>query len=418
MVHVAKEMQRTDFEMPLLIGGATTSKAHTAVKIEQCYEGATVHVLDASRAVGVLGTLLDRKRRDPFVAALRVEYEEVRRRRADQREKSQLLSLGEARARAHSVDWSAYHPPAPASPGVHHIDSVSVAELRPYIDWTPFFQAWELHGKYPAILDDATVGEQARSLYADALAMLDRIESEELLATAAVVGLFPANADGDDVRVFADDSRTEVRAVVHGLRQQFDKGDRSNLCLSDFIAPSESGRADWIGAFTVTAGIGVEEFAASLEAEHDDYSAILVKALADRLAEAFAERMHQIVRTDLWGHAPEETLDNSALIAERFVGIRPAPGYPACPDHTEKRTLFDLLDVERRVGVSLTESYAMTPVASVSGWYLSHPDAQYFGVGRLGRDQVRDYAERKGWSVQEAERWLSPNLGYTPEDES
>ena len=418
MVHVAKEMQRTDFEMPLLIGGATTSKAHTAVKIEECYEGATVHVLDASRAVGILGTLLDRKRRDPFVAALRVEYEEVRRRRADRREKSQLLSLDEARARAHSADWTAYDPPAPASPGVHHIDSVSVAELRAYIDWTPFFQAWELAGKYPAILEDATVGEQAKSLFADARAMLDRIESEALLATAAVVGLFPANADGDDVRVFADDTRTEVRAVFHGLRQQFAKGDRSNLCLSDFIAPSESGRADWIGAFTVTAGIGVDEFAASLEAEHDDYGAIMVKALADRLAEAFAERMHQIVRTDLWGHAPEEALDTSALIAESFVGIRPAPGYPACPDHTEKRALFDLLDVESRIGVALTESCAMTPAASVSGWYLSHPEARYFGVGRLGRDQVHDYAARKGWSVQEAEGWLSPNLGYTPEDEA
>ena len=418
MVHVAKEMQRTGFETPLLIGGATTSKAHTAVKIEECYEGATVHVLDASRAVGVLGTLLDRDRRDPFLARLRAEYEEVRRRRADRRSKSELLSLDEARARAHTLDWAAYDPPAPAAPGVHQIDSIYVSDLRAYIDWTPFFQAWELGGKYPAILDDAMVGEQAKALFADARSMLDRIESEELLTTAAVVGLFPANADGDDVRVFADDARTDVCAIVHGLRQQFAKGDRSNLCLSDFIAPSESSRADWIGAFTVTAGIGVDELAASYEAQQDDYSAIMVKALADRLAEALAERMHEIVRIDLWGYASGEALDKTALIAEGFVGIRPAPGYPACPDHTEKHTLFDLLDVETRIGVALTESYAMTPVASVSGWYLSHPEARYFGVGRLGRDQVHDYAVRKEWSVQEAERWLSPNLGYTPEDES
>jgi 5-methyltetrahydrofolate--homocysteine methyltransferase len=416
MVHVAKEMQRTRLDTPLLIGGATTSRAHTAVKVEQCYEGPTVHVLDASRAVGVVGTLLDRDRRDAYVADLRAEYADVRRRRSDRRGARDLLPIEEARARAHRIDWSTYLPPVPVSPGAREIDSVSIAELRGYIDWTPFFQAWELSGKYPAILDDDTVGAQARSLYDDAQAMLDRFESGGVVRVAALVGLYPANAVGDDVHLFVDESRDEVRAVIHGLRQQFAKGERANVCLSDFVAPLESGRADWVGAFAVTAGLGAHELAGSLEAEHDDYGAILVKALTDRLAEALAERAHQIVRTELWGYAPDEGLDNDALIGERFVGIRPAPGYPACPDHTEKRTLFELLDVERRIGVALTESCAMTPAASVSGWYIAHPDAYYFGVGRIGRDQVRDYATRKGWSLVEAERWLAPNLGYTPDE--
>ena len=418
MVHVAKEMQRTGFEAPLLIGGATTSKAHTAVKIEGCYEGATVHVLDASRAVGVMGTLLDDERRPGFLADLATEYEEVRRRQAARRGKSELLPIEEARSRAYRPDWSSYEPPAPAQPGVHRIDSIGVRELRDFIDWTPFFQAWELHGKYPALLEDSVVGEQATSLFADAQEMLDRIEAEDLLGTAAVVGLFPAASDGDDVTIYASEERSSTRAVVHGLRQQFGKGDRGNRCLSDYVAPTHSGRADWLGAFTVTAGIGAAELAAAYEAAHDDYHAIMVKALADRLAEAFAERLHQLVRTELWGYAPAETLDNDALIAEEFVGIRPAPGYPACPDHTEKRTLFELLDVEESIGVALTESCAMTPAASVSGWYLSHPDARYFGVGRIGRDQVADYARRKGWTLEEAERWLAPNLGYDPDTSS
>ena len=417
MVHVAKEMERTGFELPLLIGGATTSKAHTAVKVERCYHGATVHVLDASRAVGVVGTLLDRERRGPFVELIRAEYEEVRQRRAGRREKSELLPLAEARARAFPTDWATVEPVAPARPGIHEI-SIPISELRAYIDWTPFFQAWELTGKYPAIFDDETVGTQARALFDDAQAMLDRIEAEGLLRTAGVVGLFPANAVGDDTRVFADEERSETRAVVHGLRQQFAKDGRPNLCLSDYVAPLDSGREDWIGAFAVTAGIGAEELARSLQAEHDDYGAILVKALADRLAEAFAERLHQLVRTELWAYVPDETLDNDALVAEAFTGIRPAPGYPACPDHTEKRTLFELLDAERRTGISLTESCAMTPAASVSGWYIAHPEARYFGVGRVDRDQVRDYAARKGWTVEDAERWLAPNLGYTPEDEA
>jgi 5-methyltetrahydrofolate--homocysteine methyltransferase len=416
MVHVAKELQRLGATAPLLIGGATTSKAHTAVKIEQCYEGATVHVLDASRAVGVVGTLLDSERRDDFVDGLRDEYREVREERAGRREKSQLLPIEEARSRAFKLP-SEGAVGVPARPGVSVLDSISVAELRPYIDWTPFFQAWELRGKFPSILDDDIVGIEARKLLADADTMLDRIEAEELLHPKAVVGLFPAAAVGDDVAVYVDESREEVRAVVHGLRQQFAKGTRENLCLSDFVSPSDGGTPDWIGAFAVTAGHGVEELAASFEAEHDDYSSILLKSLADRLAEALAERLHEVVRRELWGYAAREDLGGSALIAESYQGIRPAPGYPACPDHTEKDTLFDLLDVEERIGVRLTESCAMTPAASVSGWYFAHPAARYFGVGRVGRDQVEDYATRKGWTVAEAERWLAPNLGYDPDAE-
>jgi 5-methyltetrahydrofolate--homocysteine methyltransferase len=296
------------------------------------------------------------------------------------------------------------------------LDEISVAELRPYIDWTPFFQAWELQGKYPRILDDEVVGIEARKLLADAEAMLDRIEKEDLLRPQAVVGIFPASAIGDDLELYTDESRAKVLAVVHGLRQQFAKGTRENLCLSDFVYPSGGGTPDWIGAFAVTAGHGAEEFAASLEAEHDDYSAILAKSLADRLAEALAERMHERVRREIWGYAQDETLGGDALIEEAYQGIRPAPGYPACPDHTEKRKLFELLDVEKSIGIRLTESCAMTPAASVSGWYFAHPSSQYFGVGRLGRDQVEDYAVRKGWTLAEAEQWLSSNLGYDPEE--
>jgi 5-methyltetrahydrofolate--homocysteine methyltransferase len=415
MVHVAKEMQRLGFTAPLLIGGATTSKVHTAVKIERGYEGATVHVLDASRAVGVVGKLLDDDRRAEFVDTVREEYRDVREQRSGRRERSELLPIAEARARRLQLDQSEATP-APAEPGIHVFDDIPASELRPYIDWTPFFQSWELHGKYPAILEDDLVGEEARKLLSDAEAMLDRIESEELLRPQAVIGIFPAATVGDDVVLYENESRTGVRVIVHGLRQQFDKGDRENLCLSDFVHASDSGVPDWIGAFAVTAGHGAHELASSLEAAHDDYSAILVKSLADRLAEALAERMHETVRTKLWGYASGEALENRALIAEAYQGIRPAPGYPACPDHTEKRTLFELLDVEAKIGVSLTESCAMTPAASVSGWYLAHPRARYFGVGRLGRDQVEDYALRKGWTVAEAERWLGPNLGYDPDE--
>jgi 5-methyltetrahydrofolate--homocysteine methyltransferase len=421
MVHVASEMQRLGFQAPLLIGGATTSRAHTAVKIEQCYEGATVHVLDASRAVGVVSALLDPNRRDAFVAETRRGYEQERERRAGREAKTELLTLDEARSRRLALDWDGYTPPAPAHPGVHRIEDVGVSTLAEYIDWTPFFQTWELHGKYPALLDDAVVGAQARSLYDDARAMLDRFAREDLVRPRGVVGLFPAHAADDDIRLFgsASPDSGEPIATIHGLRQQFGKkGGRENLALADFVAPAESGVADWVGAFAVTAGGGAEELAREMEARHDDYAAILVKALADRLAEAFAEWMHEHVRTKLWGYAVGETLANDQLIAEAYRGIRPAPGYPACPDHTEKRTLFRLLDAERAIGVSLTESCAMAPGASVSGWYFSHPEARYFGVGRVGRDQVESYALRKGWTVEEAERWLAPNLGYTPERRS
>ena len=412
MVHVAKEMERLDFELPLLIGGATTSKAHTALRIEGCYHGPAVHVLDASRAVGVVGRLLDAKQKDAFVAEVRADYEETRRRRAAGKDRSELLPIEEARARAFRTDWSSYEPVAPAQPGVRALGA-SVADLRCAIDWTPFFQAWELKGKHPAILDDPEVGEQARSLLADAEAMLDLFQGETAISPRAVVGLFPANAVGDDVELYADEERTHTAAVIHGLRQQFAKVGRENLCLADFVAPKGSGVADWAGAFAVTAG-SVDVLARAFQADQDDYSAILAKSVADRLAEAMAEWTHRYVRRELWGYAPTEELSNQALIAEAYRGIRPAPGYPACPDHTEKRTLFSLLAVERRIGVALTESCAMDPPSSVSGWYFAHPSARYFGIGRLGRDQVEDYARRKGMTLEEAERWLSPNLGYEP----
>ena len=387
------------------------------MKIERNYHGATVHVLDASRAVGVVSSLLDEERRDAFVTSVRADYEDVRQRRGERREKSELLPVAEARARGIHVDWKAEPPVAPASPGIHVLgaaEGFSVRELRDYIDWTPFFQAWELAGKYPAILTDEVVGPAASKLHADAVAMLDRIESGRLLVPRGLVGLFPAASVGDDIQVFTDESRTGVRAVLHGLRQQFAKGSSENAALADFLAPASSGLADWIGAFAVTVA-GGEELAHQLESQQDDYGAILVKALSDRLAEASAERAHEIVRKSLWGYAPDEALDNEALIQESYRGIRPAPGYPACPDHTEKRTLFELLDAKRRIGVRLTESCAMQPASSVSGWYFAHPRARYFGIGRVGRDQVEDYARRKGWTVAEAEQWLAPNLGYDPE---
>ena len=413
MVHVAKEMERLAFDVPLLIGGATTSRAHTALRIEERYHGPTVHVLDASRAVGVLGRLLDPRNRDAFVAEVRADYAEVRRSRAEGRERAQTLSLQEARRRAHRSDWSAYPPPRPTTPGIHVFD-VSVAELRSWIDWTPFLHTWELKGVYPAILDDSDVGKQAATLLADAADVLDRIEADGVLRPRAVVGLFPANAVGDDVELYTDDTRSEVRAVVHGLRQQFAKDGRENLCLSDFVAPKESGVADWMGAFAVTGGRGLDALLEAFKLEHDDYSAIMAKAVADRLAEALAEYAHARVRRQLWGYAGDESLDDEAVIAEAYRGIRPAPGYPACPDHTEKRTLFALLDVEANTEIRLTESCAMDPPASVSGWYIAHPAARYFGVGRIGRDQVEDYARRKGMDVVEVERWLAPNLAYEP----
>ncbi len=410
MVHVAKEMERVGFHVPLLIGGATTSRTHTALRIERCYSAPTVHVLDASRAVGVLGRLLDHDGREAYVAGVRAEYDELRRRRADRGDSSRLLPLAEARARAYRADWSAVVPCPPREPGIHAFE-VDVDTLRRYIDWTPFFQTWELTGPYPDLLDDETVGGAARNLLADAETMLDRIERERWLSPRAVVGLFPANSVADDIEVYEGPERSEPVHVIRTLRQQFAKDGRPNLALADWVAPTSSGVADWVGAFAVTAGDPAPTLARFQEAQ-DDYSAILLKALADRLAEALAEYTHEAVRTRLWGYAPDEALGNRELIAEAYRGIRPAPGYPACPDHTEKRGLFGLLDVEGRLGVRLTESCAMVPTASVSGWYLAHPDAHYFGVGRIGPDQVADYARRKGITRSEVESWLAPNLAY------
>jgi 5-methyltetrahydrofolate--homocysteine methyltransferase len=412
MVHMAAEMERLGLDVPLLIGGATTSRAHTAVKIEERYSGPTVHVLDASRAVGVVSTLLDDDRRPGFMEETRRDYVELRERRANRETRTELLSLEAARSRRFDGQWSEYVPSDPRSPGIHLIDEVTVADLRPYIDWTPFLKTWELHGQYPSILDDSLVGEQARILLDDAAILLGQMAEDEVLDPRAIVGLFPAHSDGDDVQVFSLSGEAPV-ATIHTLRQQFAKDGRANLALSDFVAPAGAGQ-DWMGAFAVTAGGRVEELARQFEAAHDDYHAIMAKALADRIAEALAEYAHERVRRDLWGYAADETLGNHELIKEQYRGIRPAPGYPACPDHTEKQTLFALLGVEEALGITLTESWAMSPGASVSGWYFSHPEARYFGVGRLGRDQVEDYAARKGWSVAEAERWLAPNLGYRP----
>ena len=412
MVRVAGEMQRQGFSVPLLIGGATTSPAHTSVKIDPAYEGPVVYVKDASRSVNVAQTLIGEGRAE-FAARVDREHDRRRERHRAKRRRGALLTLSQARANKLTLDWTAYRPPIPQSPGLSRFDDYPLSDLVDYIDWMPFFNAWEFHGRFPEILDDPTVGEACRSLYGDARRLLTRLIDEQWLRASAVAGLFPANALGDDIEVYADESRQQVRARLHHLRQQRRKrADLHNDCLADFVAQRDTGIADYMGAFAVTAGIGLDECVARFEAAHDDYSAIILKALADRLAEAFAERLHQRVRTELWGYAPEERLENAALIAEAYTGIRPAPGYPACPDHTEKQTLWDLLDVERNTGIRLTETFAMLPTAAVSGWYFSHPGASYFALGKLGRDQVEDYASRKGWSVEQAERWLSANLGY------
>jgi 5-methyltetrahydrofolate--homocysteine methyltransferase len=413
MAFVASEMEREGFTIPLLIGGATTSRVHTAVKIEPNYHGPTVHVLDASRAVGVAGTLLSDTLREDFVSGVRREYRDMREERGRRRPDERRQSIADARRKRLVIDWARTPPPVPCSTGLTVLDDYPLDDLVPRIDWTPFFQTWELPGHYPAILDDATVGAAATSLFRDAQALLDRIVRERLLRARAVFGVFRANAVGDDIELYTDDSREERLAVVHTLRQQMPKPPgRPNLALADFVAPRETGVADYIGAFAVTAGIGAAELAAGFEAAHDDYSAILAKALADRLAEAFAERLHERVRREYWGYAPDESLDNAEIIHEKYQGIRPAPGYPACPDHTEKRILFDLLRAESNAGITLTESFAMLPAASVSGFYFWRPEASYFGVGKIGRDQVEDYARRKELPVATMERWLAPNLNY------
>ncbi|SMF95533.1 methionine synthase (B12-dependent) [Methylomagnum ishizawai] len=417
MVHVAKEMERLGFDIPLMIGGATTSRAHTAVKIEPNYRrGNTVYVTDASRAVGVAGSLLSEDLRDDYVAKLRREYEEVRQRHVGRKAQAPMHELAAAQANGLHGDWRHYTPPQPGFVGVRAFERYPLAELVPYIDWTPFFHTWELSGSYPKILDDAIVGEQARTLLQDAQAMLELLVQQEWLTANAVIGFFPAQRVGDDIVLYTDDSRVEVLTTLHHLRQQAVKPPgQPNYCLADFIAPADSGVPDYIGGFAVTAGQGIEAKLDAFAANHDDYSGIMLKALADRLAEAFAERMHERVRREFWGYAPEEHHSNRELIDETYRGIRPAPGYPACPDHTEKTALFDLLRVEANTGITLTESCAMYPASSVSGWYFSHPAAKYFNVGKINRDQIEDYARRKGMEVRDVERWLAPVLAYEPE---
>jgi 5-methyltetrahydrofolate--homocysteine methyltransferase len=417
MCHVAAEMERQGFEMPLLIGGATTSRVHTAVKIHPHYRrGQTVYVTDASRAVGVAGSLMSAKARPGYVADIRQEYARIAAAHARGEEKKQRLSLADARANALKLNWSGNDVPQPPSfLGSRVLEDYSIAELAGYIDWSPFFATWELTGKYPAILDDAKYGPAARSLFEDAQAMLGRIASERWFRASAVFGFWPANAEGDDVLVYGDEKRTKPIAVLHTLRQQLTRREgRANVALADFVAPRASGLADHIGAFMVTAGLGEDDVAERFKQANDDYSAIMVKALADRLAEAFAERLHQRVRKEFWAYAPDETFSSTELIGETYRGIRPAPGYPAQPDHSEKATLFKLLDGEQRIGVKLTESFAMWPGASVCGLYFSHPESHYFGVGKIERDQVEDYAKRKGWTVAVAEKWLAPVLNYDP----
>ncbi len=413
MVTVASEMERLGFDLPLLIGGATTSRVHTAVKIAPHYEGPTVYVEEASRSVGVMGHLLSDSLREGFLEERRAEYEGLRARHEARRTHAAFCSLEEARENRLRIDWAAPAAPPPEAPGVHTFEDYPLADLRDRIDWTPFFRTWELAGSYPAILTDPVVGEAAQSLYRDAQETLERIIEEGLLTARGVMGLFPANAVDDDVEIYTDASRSRVCAVARFIRQQMKKAPGSpNMCLADFLAPKQSGVEDYIGAFVVTAGLGVDEAAAACERANDDYGAIMLKALADRLAEAFAERLHERVRKEFWGYARGEGLDNEAIIGEKYQGIRPAPGYPACPDHTEKQTLFGLLDAEARARVSLTESFAMWPAASVSGWYFAHPEARYFGVGKIGADQVRDYARRKGMEPAFVERWLAPSLNY------
>ena len=414
MTHVAKEMQRQGFTIPLLIGGATTSRVHTAVKIEPNYpNGATVYVTDASRAVGVCSNLLSDTLRDGYVADIKADYADARLQYEGRKGRAAHVALMDARTHGLKTDWENYHPPKPKTIGVQELRDYSLQQISQYIDWTPFFHAWELSGRYPKILQDETVGETARSLYADATAMLRKIIDERWLTANAVFGLFPANSvHSDDIEIYTDESRNQVAMTWHNLRQQTKKPDNiPNYGLADFIAPKASGVADYIGAFALTAGIGIDVRVAEFEKQGDDYSAILLKSLADRLAEAFAELLHQRVRREFWAYAADEALDNEAMIAEKYRGIRPAPGYPACPEHSEKGALFALLDAPNKAGITLTESYAMLPTAAVSGFYLSHQQAQYFATGKIDRDQVEDYARRKCWSLEEAEYWLAPVLG-------
>ncbi|WP_167101861.1 methionine synthase [Mycobacterium sp. DL592] len=417
MVNFAAEMERQGLQIPLLIGGATTSRAHTAVKVAPRRSGPVVWVKDASRSVPVAAALLDDKQRPALLEATEKDYASLRERHAQKNERP-MLTLEKARANRTPIEWDGYTPPVPAQgTGVREFLDYDLAELREYIDWQPFFNAWEMKGRFPDILNNPASGETARKLYDDAQEMLDTLIKEKWLTANGVIGFFPANAVGDDIQVYTDDTRTEVLTTLHNLRQQGQHRDGiPNRSLGDFVAPKDTGLRDYVGAFAVTTGLGSHDKIVEFKADNDDYSAILLESLADRLAEAFAERMHQRVRKEFWGYQPDEQLDNADLIGEKYRGIRPAPGYPACPEHTEKVTLWELMDVKERTGIELTESMAMWPGAAVSGWYFSHPQSQYFVVGRLAQDQVADYAKRKGWTLAEAERWLAPNLGYNPED--
>ena len=418
MVNFAAEMERQGLDIPLLIGGATTSRAHTAVKVDGKYHGPVVWVKDASRSVPVVASLLSPTGREKLLDELKADYDSLRERHANRQNQKKLLSIDAARENRTPIEWDGYTPPQPQL-GVQTFEDYPLAELRDYIDWQPFFNAWEMKGSFPDILNNPTTAETARKLWDDAQQMLDTLIEEKWLTASGVIGLFPANAvDHDDIDLYLDESRTDVRATLHQLRQQTEHREGvPHRSLADFVAPVGTGIKDYVGGFAVTAGLGSREKVEQFKAELDDYNAILLESLADRLAEAFAERMHERVRAEFWGYSPDEQLDNKQLIKEQYQGIRPAPGYPSCPEHTEKRTLWDLLDVEQAIGVELTESMAMWPGASVSGWYFSHPQSQYFVLGRIGRDQVEDYAKRKGWTVQEAEKWLSPNLGYRTDDE-
>ncbi|CAM2872265.1 hypothetical protein PAT01_34510 [Pseudoalteromonas atlantica] len=413
MVHVAKEMTRRGFELPLMIGGATTSKAHTAVKIEPQYDKGVVYVNNASRAVGVVSSLLSKELKPAFLEKTKAEYEKVREQQARKKPRSKPVTIQRARDNAAKLDWENYTPPVPKKLGVTEFKNVSIATLRKYIDWTPYFMTWSIAGKYPRIMDDEVVGEQARSLFKDANDMLDDLEKSGALQPLGVIGLFPANREGDDIEIYTDETRKELLTTSCHLRQQTEKTDFANYCLADCIAPK--GTPDYFGAFAVTGGLEEDDLADAFDAKQDDYNKIMVKAVADRLAEAFAEYLHEQVRKEYWGYAADENLSNDELIRENYQGIRPAPGYPACPEHTEKKKIWQLLDTEKRIGMQLTSSYAMWPGAAVSGWYFSHPEAKYYAVASIQKDQVEDYAKRTNMTLEEAERWLSPNLGYEPE---
>lgn len=408
MVHVAREMKRQNFQIPLLIGGATTSRTHTAVKIAQEYEHGVVHVLDASRSVTVAGSLLSKEQKAPFLTELKNEYDKLRLDFTNKRTVKQYLPIEEARKLTEPIDWNNYVPLVPKKTGVQVFEDYDLNDLVPYIDWAPFFMAWELHGKFPQILEDEVVGKEATKLYHDALQLLNQIVAEKWITARAVIGFWPANSEGDDVIL-----HNEENTRLCFLRQQIKKAaGQPQFCLADFIAPTHSRKTDYIGGFAVTTGIGIEKWIKHFEDQHDDYNSIMLKALCDRLAEAFAERMHERVRKEFWGYASEEMLNNEELIKEKYQGIRPAPGYPACPDHTEKHKLFELLNAEENAGIHLTESLAMYPASSVSGWYFANPQSHYFGIGKIEKDQVVDYAHRKNMSVEEVERWLRPNLEY------